>query len=1009
MKQKILGIIMLVVMAFSVLALSSWEGLFPGGEVTDNHFKNVDMPLVYEIYLDYMEDIGEEPLSYDEWFEAIHGDEFQEGIIPLIEKNENSGFWEISFNNGKGWNDLQFKTENEEQKKCKHTFGKWVTISEGNDYFNGIRYRECKKCDYKDYQFKIDKDAPSHTHSFTTTTTDPTCEAGGFDTKTCSCGYTEKVNETAPLGHEYTNEYVSDATYHWKKCVRCDYTTAKEEHTRGEGDKCSVCGVEMAHTHKFTTTTTAPSCEAGGFDTKTCSCGYTEKVNKTAPLGHEYTDEYVSDATYHWKKCVRCDYTTAKEEHTAGDDGKCATCKREICTSNEYFIFTLLDDGTYSIKAKDVNIMPNNVVIPSVHNGMPVTSIGNFAHCQNLINVIMPDSIINIELGAFGDCDNLIGIEIPDKVEVIANYLFSGCDNLSWISIGAGVTAIGYNAFDGCNNLANITVNENNIYYKSIEGNLYSKDGKTFVYYARGKKHTTFAIPNGVTSLSYDAFKYSPTLTSIVIPESVSSFDSQTFAYCYDLTNIYVDENNQYYKSIDGNLYSKDGTTLLMYAIGKKDISFEIPNNVTSIGEYAFAGCNSLANIIIPDSIIYISDFAFCLCTSLANVKLPDKVTTIGYSAFNGCKSLTSVVIPNSITYIDYWAFYNCDNLFVIYNHSNLLFEIGSDNCGYIAKNAKVITSNDTVIYANDGFEYILSDENYLFRVRNNVYTLIAYTGGEETVTLPESIYGNTYDFYNMRGVINVIIPDIFTYICDFAFYDCDSLKSITMGDGITSIGNLAFAECSNLTDIVLKNCITIGYNTFRNCISLNSIKIPASVTSIGQCTFEDCDNLTTIDVDENNQYYKSIDGNLYSKEGTTLVQYAIGKKNTTFEIPHSVTSINSYAFSGCDTLTVIIIPKSITAIDALAFSNLNSLTSIAIPDSTTYIGEYAFEGCENLISVIIPNSVTTIRYCVFSSCKNLTDVYYTGTEEEWAAITIEDGNQWLTNATIHFNYVPEE
>ena len=133
MKQKILGIIMLVVMAFSVLALSSCErleGLFPGGEVTDNHFKNVDMPLVYEIYLDYMEDIDEEPLSYDEWFEAIHGDEFQEGIIPLIEKNENSGFWEISFNNGKGWNDLRFKTENEEQKKCKQTFGKWVTISE---------------------------------------------------------------------------------------------------------------------------------------------------------------------------------------------------------------------------------------------------------------------------------------------------------------------------------------------------------------------------------------------------------------------------------------------------------------------------------------------------------------------------------------------------------------------------------------------------------------------------------------------------------------------------------------------------------------------------------------------------------------------------------------------------------------------------------------------------------------------------------------------------------------
>ena len=118
-----------------------------------------------------------------------------------------------------------------------------------------------------------------------------------------------------------------------------------------------------------------------------------------------------------------------------------------------------------------------------------------------------------------------------------------------------------------------------------------------------------------------------------------------------------------------------------------------------------------------------------------------------------------------------------------------------------------------------------------------------------------------------------------------------------------------------------------------------------------------------SIVVDENNTAYQSINGNLYSKDGTVLITYAIGKTDTSFVIPNSVTTI----------------------------------------------GYAAFSGCSNLTSVTIPDSVTTIGSRAFYECYNLTDVYYTGSEADWAKITIGSDNSYLTRAAIHYNYTPEE
>ena len=328
---------------------------------------------------------------------------------------------------------------------------------------------------------------------------------------------------------------------------------------------------------------------------------------------------------------------------------------------------------------------------------------------------------------------------------------------------------------------------------------------------------SSFVIPDSVTKIADKTFYNCSSLTSVTIPNSVTSIGSDAFFGCSSLTSITVDENNVNYKSIDGNLYSKDGTTLIKYAIGKTETSFTIPDSVTNIGNNAFSGCRSLTGITIPNSVTSIGSWAFSGCRSLTSITIPDSVTIIGSWAFSGCSSLTSVTIPNSVTSI-----------------------------------------------------------------------------GER------------------------------------AFFDCSSLTSITIPDSVTSIGSDAFSGCSSLT----------------------SVTIPESVTSIGNEAFSGCTGLTSITVDENNSNYKSIDGNLYSKDGTTLIQYAIGKKETSFAIPNSVTSIGDSAFRFCRSLTGITIPNSVTSIESWAFSGCRSLTSITIPDSVTSIWVEAFYNCSSLASI---------------------------------------------------------
>ena len=239
------------------------------------------------------------------------------------------------------------------------------------------------------------------------------------------------------------------------------------------------------------------------------------------------------------------------------------------------------------------------------------------------------------------------------------------------------------------------------------------------------------------------------------------------------------------------------------------------------------------------------------------------------------------------------------------------------------------------------------------------------YTGKSEILTIPKVINGKKV-----------------TRIGSKAFYGCATLASITIPDSVTSIFDRAFYGCTSLTSITIPDSVIgIGWEVFRDCTNLTSINIPYGIESINANNFSGCTSLKSISVDSDNNYYSSKDGVLFNKNKTKLIKYPIGNSRTTYSIPNSVTSVDDFNFFACTNLTTIIIPNSVKD-----------------------IGRSAFYGCSSLTSVIIPNSITSIGTYAFALCDALKKIYYNGTESEWINMKIGEGNDPLTNATIHYN-----
>ncbi len=479
-----------------------------------------------------------------------------------------------------------------------------------------------------------------------------------------------------------------------------------------------------------------------------------------------------------------------------------------------------------------------------------------------------------------------------------------------------------------------------------------------------------------VVSVEASAFLNNTAITSVVLPDGITSIGEKAFNGCESLTSVLFGKNSQ----------------------------------LSSIGPGAFNYCYSLESITIPESVTSIGSDAFIYCYGLRSVTFGEnsQLTSIGDGAFNWCESLESITIPASVTSIGERAFVECYRLVEVWNLSKLNITAGSEDNGYVGYYAKRVETEPSE-------SYVYTDENgYVIYYDGKVKALINYTGNETKLTIPDDITElNCFalsDCYNITSVTfgensqltsigdgafnwcesleSITIPDSVTSIGEGAFCCCAKLTSITIPDGVKSIGNHAFAECTALESITIPDSVlSIGYSAFEGCTALKNITIPGSVLSIGDNAFKECTALESAIISEG---VKSIGDNAFYN-CTNLVNVSL---------PDSLTSISFNTFYGCNLQTyddgtasylgnsenhylvlVSVISKEITSftIDDKtkfiwngAFNGCRSLERVDIPDSILGIGHHAFQDCNSLTAIKIPYGITTIEDGTFFCCTNM-------------------------------------
>ncbi len=476
-----------------------------------------------------------------------------------------------------------------------------------------------------------------------------------------------------------------------------------------------------------------------------------------------------------------------------------------------------------------------------------------------------PDTKIILE-GALAFCSSLTSIDIPEGILEIGNTAFANCEKLEKVNLPNSLLSICSDSFYGVPYSI----------YKDNNGDLYlgNSENEYLVCY-KFKQRSGFTASNislhpKTQIIANYAVVYNPMLKTLNLPSTLKTIGKGNFDNCGRLENVVL-EDNPYLTLVDGVVYNKDVTKLLLFPNALKNKKWMVPETLKEISENVsfsqgiqvyFPGtledwCNLnfknkknnpilfgtlcmkdgdgeygvVTELTIPNTVTYIGNYQFVGTNSLTKITIPNSVLSIGYEAFGDNKELIEIKGGKSVAYIMSSAFVNCEKLAVIPDFSNLINLEGGAfyNCHSIEKiniSESVEVIDDSVFFMCSSLKSInVKNSNEYYSSKNGVLynkdksCLIAYPMAKKdtSFTLPKEVK-------EMKGS---------------AFSNNTYLKKVELNNNIKIIPNFAFSNCSNLTEITIPNSVTeIGIQAFFGCKNLKEVHIPKSVEKMGDMAF---------------------------------------------------------------------------------------------------------------------------------------------------------------------------
>ena len=710
---------------------------------------------------------------------------------------------------------------------------------------------------------------------------EPTCQEVGWEKyEVCSkCGYTT-YKEIPRTKH----------TYHHYFCTECNDELKASEGLTFVSTGFGICNVSSIGSCEDTNLV-IPIYAPDGSVVMGIEANAFENAQNIISVTLPETIESIGDDAF--SGCDRIfeviNYSSLEIIQGTHSHGK-ISYNAELIHTGELKYKTTAKDGFVFANVEGTNFLvayignEKKITLPESYNNEQYKIHRNaFMRNPTLESVTISEGVFEIEFQAFSECMNLKEVYVSKNVEAIGQAAFWFCENLEKVFIEDGVLYIGHEAFAGCTKLSQI----------NLPNTVTSLGEKVFAFCSSLKE---LVLPNKIDCLDLRIFSYCQSLESIVIPNSVSrivglafeycislkdvtigsgveSISASAFESCTSLENISVSESNKFYTSIDGSLYSKDGKTILRYAVAKKDISFVIPESVKKIEKYAFAFSENLTSITLGKG-----------------------VTEIGEYAFNNTK------------------------IFEVINHSDLNITAGSDAYGEIAFSA---------IEVHNGESKIALLDDYVFGSFENQNYLLNYLGADKDITLPESFGGKSYYIkgraFEYKDIRSVTIPKSVIGIKEGAFLGCGNLFSVKFLGNIPIMEDYAFSYCERLVEVIAPNASILEIGSYGNGTVACYAKIlhsgESKISKIGDFVFLDSDSkvylVAYLGNDESVSLPDSFDGREYVINTYAFMGYETVKS---IFVSSGVIGFEDNAFYTCYNLQNIVINKSVKLIGIGAF-----------------------------------------------------------------------------------------